>query len=237
MKSCLTILLICLSITVFAQKNTTIPLDTVFLDMQKTIATSKGDIAYYRFIYHAEGVDMYKIEDYYINGEMNTSGLYKTSEYKDLWTIFSQLYRQGHYTYLYEKDFKPKVPVDDTTSDKDKPLVLSPQNYNSIYNYVEQMPEAPYDVYGFLGENTIYPDGAKEDNVDGVVNVRFVVSKTGDISHIEVVGKYPHIELAKAALISVSKFPPWKPGTQNGKPVNVYYTLPVTFRLGPQRRN
>ena len=29
----------------------------------------------------------------------------------------------------------------------------------------------------------------------------------------------------------VGKMPKWTPGSQRGKPVKVYYTLPVTFKL------
>lgn len=38
-------------------------------------------------------------------------------------------------------------------------------------------------------------------------------------------------ELDAEAIRVVSSMPKWQPGTQNGKPVNVKFTLPVTFKL------
>ena len=37
-------------------------------------------------------------------------------------------------------------------------------------------------------------------------------------------------DLDKEALRVINKMPLWKPGLQNGKPVSVYFNLPVTFK-------
>ncbi|WP_276134964.1 energy transducer TonB [Polluticoccus soli] len=101
-----------------------------------------------------------------------------------------------------------------------------------IFKYVEQMPEAPYDVSAYMAKNIRYPDAAREAGIDGRVNVQFVVSEDGSIGDVRVVGsKRLGGGLEDEAVRVVKGMPNWKPGKQNGRPVKVYYTLPVMFRL------
>ena len=101
-----------------------------------------------------------------------------------------------------------------------------------VFTYVEQMPEPPYDVYAYMGKNTKYPPAAKENGISGRVNVRFVVNEDGSVSGVEVAGnRRLGGGLEEEAVRVVKSMPPWKAGKQNGRPVKVYYTLPVMFRL------
>src|SRR5690606_33144338 len=43
-----------------------------------------------------------------------------------------------------------------------------------------------------------------------------------------------HPSLDSESIRVISLLPPWKPGKKNGVPVNVYYTLPVQFKLAEQ---
>ena len=57
-----------------------------------------------------------------------------------------------------------------------------------------------------------------------------MVSKTGAIENVKVLrGRHPALD--KEALRVVKSMPKWQPGRNNGQPVKVTYTLPVTFRL------
>ena len=38
-------------------------------------------------------------------------------------------------------------------------------------------------------------------------------------------------ELDQAAIDVMRSLPDWKPGMQDGKPVNVKYTMPIVFKL------
>jgi periplasmic protein TonB len=96
--------------------------------------------------------------------------------------------------------------------------------------YIEQMPEAPYSIPEYLGKNMVYPEDAKAAQVEGRVNIRFVVTETGEIDS-PVVHKRVYPSLDKEALRLVSNMPPWKPGKLQGKIVRVWFTLPVIFRL------
>lgn len=98
---------------------------------------------------------------------------------------------------------------------------------------VEQKPEFPggeAEMYKWLGQNIVYPSAASEEGVSGRVVVEFVVGKDGSITNARVV-RPRHPALDKEALRVVKAMPKWVPGRNNGQPVKVTYTLPVTFKL------
>ncbi len=102
-----------------------------------------------------------------------------------------------------------------------------------IFEAVEQMPTFPGGeaaLYKFLSDNINYPAAAAEEGVSGRVVVRFVVTKTGGIDQVTIArGKHPALD--KEAMRVVKKLPKFIPGKQNGENVNVWYTLPVNFKL------
>lgn len=98
---------------------------------------------------------------------------------------------------------------------------------------VEQKPEfqgGEAAMYKWLSDNIVYPSAASEEGVQGRVVVEFVVGKDGSITNVRVV-RPRHPALDKEALRVVKAMPKWVPGRNNGQPVKVTYTLPVTFRL------
>lgn len=99
-----------------------------------------------------------------------------------------------------------------------------------IFTYVEQMPESPYSIPEFLNKNLRYPEFARQNNIQGKVLVRFLVSETGDVSDVTVIRGIGGGCDEEAKRV-VAKFPKWKPGKQNGRPVKVLFTLPITFTL------
>ncbi|MCB0700069.1 MAG: energy transducer TonB [Chitinophagales bacterium] len=232
-----TLIILCAS-TVFAQSDNSIPIDTLFFNKQKTLAKSQNDIAYYRFVYRTDTDSIYKVEDYYINGQLQVVGFYKTHTHILLRTITSQVYRHGEFSYYNSNgELTLKEKYENGISIGELRLTPPPDSAeirlkSSVLTFVERMPEPKYDVRLFIAQNLEYPESAKLDRAEGRVNIRFVVDEEGDIIDIEHVGdKMLHVDLVKAALLVVSKFPRWKPGILNGKPVKVYYTLPVTFKL------
>ncbi len=98
---------------------------------------------------------------------------------------------------------------------------------------VEQKPQfagGEAAMYKWLSDNIVYPPAAAEEGVSGRVVVEFVVGKDGSISNVRVV-RSRHTALDKEALRVVKAMPNWIPGRNNGQPVKVTYTLPVTFKL------
>lgn len=82
----------------------------------------------------------------------------------------------------------------------------------------------------YLNEKIRYPQIAAENGIEGRSVVRFVVSIDGTISDVKII-KSSDPSLDKEALRVVKSMPKWIPGKVEGKNVNSYFTLPVTFRL------
>lgn len=98
---------------------------------------------------------------------------------------------------------------------------------------VEQKPEfagGEAAMYKWLGDNIVYPAVAAEEGVQGRVVVEFVVGKDGSITNVRVV-RPRHPALDKEAVRVIKAMPKWIPGRNNGQPVKVTYTLPVSFKL------
>ncbi|GHV13812.1 cell envelope biogenesis protein TonB [Bacteroidia bacterium] len=87
------------------------------------------------------------------------------------------------------------------------------------------------EMYAFIKKNLNYPPVDQEMGNQGRVTIRFVVNKTGEISNVQLVkGVSPGCD--KEAMRVIKSMPKWIPGRQNGEPVNVYFIIPVVFRLG-----
>lgn len=98
---------------------------------------------------------------------------------------------------------------------------------------VEEMPMFPggdAELLKFIGANTQYPEVAKENNIQGRVIVRFCVTAKGGVSQVSVL-KGVDPELDAEAIRVVNSLPTFKPGKQGGKPVPVWYMVPITFTL------
>jgi TonB family protein len=98
---------------------------------------------------------------------------------------------------------------------------------------VDEMPvfsEGDVALLNFIKENTQYPLSAKTNLKTGRVIVRFVVNKEGKVEQASVLkGVDPSLDAE--ALRVVNSLPAFIPGKQGGKPVPVYYMVPVTFSL------
>ena len=108
-----------------------------------------------------------------------------------------------------------------------------PQEPNKVFDIVEVMPQFPggnSELMRYLGTNIKYPTIAAENGIQGRVVLKFVVSKDGSISNIQIVRSLdPSCD--KEAIRVIKGMPKWIPGMQNGHPVAVYFTLPVLFKL------
>jgi protein TonB len=83
----------------------------------------------------------------------------------------------------------------------------------------------------FLRDHIRYPEMAKENNVQGRVFLQFVVERDGSLTDMKII-KDPGSGLGDEAARVLKTSPHWKPGIQNGRPVRVQFTIPVSFSLG-----
>ena len=102
-----------------------------------------------------------------------------------------------------------------------------------VFRHVEQMPEFPGGeaaLMKYINDNIRYPVMAIENGVQGRVTVQFVVTKDGSVGNVTVLRGVDR-NLDEEAIRVCKTLPKFIPGKQNGQPVNVWFTLPVTFRL------
>lgn len=104
---------------------------------------------------------------------------------------------------------------------------------NVVYDVTETMPQFPGGqgvMMKYLAANIKYPASAVKAKKQGRVIIAFVIQKDGSVTNARIV-KSVDPELDAEALRIVKAMPNWTPGTQDGKPVDVNYTIPVVFSL------
>ena len=112
---------------------------------------------------------------------------------------------------------------------------MQPQQPDTkVFVVVEEMPKfkgGESAMMEFLMMNMKYPQTAVKAKQQGRVIVGFIVRKDGTVSDVHITRSVGYDVLDKEAMRVVKSMPAWEPGKQNGKPVNVKYNVPITFRL------
>ena len=106
---------------------------------------------------------------------------------------------------------------------------------DNVYNIavIEQIPSFPNGkaaMFKYLANNIKYPAIARENGIEGTVYVEFIIAKDGSVTNVVAKRKVDG-GCTEEALRVIKKMPNWTPGRQEGKPVNVKYTLPIKFEL------
>jgi len=99
-------------------------------------------------------------------------------------------------------------------------------------NGLEYMPEPVGGAAAwnkFLSKNLRFPSVAQEEGVGGKVFLSFIIEKDGSLSNITVDKAAGH-GFDEEALRVLKLAKAWKPGMQNGQPVRVKYSIPITFQ-------
>jgi len=102
-----------------------------------------------------------------------------------------------------------------------------------VFTMVEEMPAFPGGEAArirFLSENIIYPQQAAENGIQGTVYVSFIVNTDGKVANGKILRGIGG-GCDKEALRVIKLMPNWTPGKQDGKRVDVLYTMPIVFRL------
>lgn len=120
------------------------------------------------------------------------------------------------------REYKNEVIVEEKKPEPEK-----------VFTAVEQMPQFPGGdaaLMKYLSNNINYPQVAMENGVQGRVIVQFVVTKNGTVGEVKVIRSVDR-DLDKEAVRLCKSLPKFIPGKMNGQAVNVWYTLPITFKL------
>ncbi len=103
----------------------------------------------------------------------------------------------------------------------------------TVVDFAEIMPEFPggeKKLLQYLSRNIRFTSMALAANRDGQMVLRFVVDVDGSIKNIEILKKYGY-GCEKQAMEVVSGMPKWKPGLMGKRPVAVYFTLPINYKV------
>ena len=98
-----------------------------------------------------------------------------------------------------------------------------------VYEIVEQMPELIGGISG-LHSKVNYPEIARKAHVEGRVIVQVIVDENGNVRDAEIVRR-AGAGLDEEAIRVISEHAEFTPARQDGKPVAVKVSLPITFTL------
>ena len=116
-------------------------------------------------------------------------------------------------------------------------IVLRP-TIPAYYPGCDDVPEGTEDkaacstgkLMGFISRRLKYPDAAKEQDIQGVVVLSFVVTDSGNIERIQILRSIGG-GCAEEAVRVISEMPRWQPAIYKGAYVHTQFTLPITFGL------
>lgn len=133
---------------------------------------------------------------------------------------------------IIEADAQDKLDqIDQKLSSGKKMAMPEPpeeEEEEKVFKVVEQQPKL---IGGLdsLRKMIEYPSMAEKSGIEGRVYIQFIVNKKGEVENPEVV-RGPGAGLNEEALRVIKKAK-FRPGIQQGHPVNVRYTMPIIFSL------
>lgn len=126
-----------------------------------------------------------------------------------------------------EDDFNFFVDLDSLDQEGGEPEIIEP------VVFAEVMPEFPggeQALFEWIEEHIRYPQICEETGVSGMATARFVVDSQGNVTSIMAISRQ-HKAFEKEAKRLLKIMPDWKPGSQRGRPVPVYFSFPIRFTL------
>ena len=120
-----------------------------------------------------------------------------------------------------------------TTQQLNKSTTITFDGEEEVFVVVEEPPRFPGGdsaLYMYLCMNLSYPDAARENKIEGMVVVLFVVEKDGSVSNVRVLRDIGG-GCGEAAVEVVKNMPRWEPGRQAGKAIRTQFSLPLKFEL------
>ncbi|MEL6636025.1 MAG: TonB family protein [Bacteroidota bacterium] len=156
------------------------------------------------------------ISYYDAQGELCKQVMYRTGDLEEL---------------LYFESSAPGAlpPEEYLIYERERPAFPGCENQ---YRYdSEAFYECTEDLFmAFLFREIRYPLLARENGIEGMVHLRFVVTETGAIEAVEVL-RAPSPLLAEECLRLIAQSPPWLPAYRRGQPVRSQHTTGIKFSL------
>lgn len=95
----------------------------------------------------------------------------------------------------------------------------------------EKMAEFPggeSELLKWIVQNIKYPENVLNENISGNTVIMFQINEDGTIGETKII-KSVHPDLDKEATRVIKSMPRWTPATIDGKPIAIWYTLPIAF--------
>ena len=110
---------------------------------------------------------------------------------------------------------------------------IPPPAVETIYDTCETMPRFPGGekaMMEFIATNLKYPQQAVKENIQGAVLAEFVIDAEGKVTAPQIIRSLSP-ECDREVIRVINLMPAWTPGQQEGKAVNVKFTIPIMYRL------
>lgn len=97
--------------------------------------------------------------------------------------------------------------------------------------YLAKFIDGESGLMNFLKTEIIYPEYVRQNNIEGKAVIRFTIDVLGNITDINILSSSGNNLLDAEALRTIKSMPNWIPSYIDGVPVNIYFNLPLMFRL------
>ncbi len=131
------------------------------------------------------------------------------------------------------EDIPDDATIDETEIDFDEvppPPPPPPEDDDQIVFVPYDEPPAPIGGFAAIQRNLEYPEIARKAGIEGTVIVYAQIDKTGKVIRTKVVKPLGNSGCNEAAVKAI-KSVKWKPAKQRDKPVTVWVSVPVKFKL------
>jgi len=178
-----------------------------------------------------KGIRISKNKRIIIEYEIQQTAVYRivlANESKQPIDVVAALYSMGQFDITQAKPNKDSLLLSGTKV----AINRTKESPNDVFFIVEEMPKFKEPGYtnamDYIQKNVKLSESTKEKGVKGKVYVSYIVDTVGRVVNVKVVrGLEPTLD--NEAVRVVSSMPPWTPGMQRGKAVNVAFTSPVKF--------
>jgi len=114
-----------------------------------------------------------------------------------------------------------------------KAQTKEPIKESEVLVFAEEMPAFPNGAKALIEaivKTITYPKDAIDKKIEGKVHVRFIVTKEGKAVQPSIIkGLLPSLD--EEVIKAIVRLPKFVPGKNGGVPVNVWYAVPISFKL------
>ena len=147
---------------------------------------------------------------------------------KSNFAVSSQDFSQGSSSGINIDDIK----TNQTASNQNVPAAHQEEEVkdNAEVQQPASFPGGDAALQSYISKNLKYPDVALEQELQGVVKVRFKINKDGSVGEVQVIKSLSR-ECDAAAVAAVKKLPRFIPAKSQGHPIPVWFKWPIRFQL------